>query len=82
MCGIAGFIDLWDTKNVRDAGATRPDPREHVRGDSGTAGPDDSGSLLKDGVALGMRRLSIIDLGRWSSTDLRRRWLGDDCLQR
>src|SRR5262249_35770835 len=25
-------------------------------------GPDDSGSLLKDGVALGMRRLSIIDL--------------------
>jgi asparagine synthase (glutamine-hydrolysing) len=25
-------------------------------------GPDDSGSLIKDGVALGMRRLSIIDL--------------------
>ena len=61
MCGIAGFIDLWDTNAVRardDRAGILENMCEVIR----YRGPDDSGSLLKDGVALGMRRLSIIDL--------------------
>src|SRR3954454_16883923 len=61
MCGIAGFIDLWDERSPL---------RREERSDILTnmceviryRGPDDSGFMLKDGVALGMRRLSIIDL--------------------
>jgi asparagine synthase (glutamine-hydrolysing) len=61
MCGIAGFVESLS--------AAAP-----VGGDSGRAllhrmceairhrGPDDEGMLLEDGVGLGMRRLSIIDL--------------------
>ncbi|MDQ2855419.1 MAG: asparagine synthetase B, partial [Acidobacteriota bacterium] len=61
MCGIAGFIDLWDTNGVRgrdDRAAILENMCEVIR----YRGPDDSGSLLTDGAALGMRRLSIIDL--------------------
>src|SRR6476661_7588175 len=61
MCGIAGFIDLWDTKDVRareDRARILENMCEVIR----YRGPDDSGSMLRDGVALGMRRLSIIDL--------------------
>ncbi|MDQ6652351.1 MAG: asparagine synthase (glutamine-hydrolyzing) [Acidobacteriota bacterium] len=61
MCGIAGFIDLWDTKTPRareDRGCILENMCQVIR----YRGPDDSGSMLKDGVALGMRRLSIIDL--------------------
>src|SRR5205809_6870735 len=61
MCGIAGFIDCWDTKNVRereDCARILENMCEVIR----YRGPDDSGSFIKDGVALGMRRLSIIDL--------------------
>jgi len=59
MCGIAGF--------VRQAGMATPpemaratikqmcDVIEH-------RGPDDEGYFVRDDVALGMRRLSIIDL--------------------
>ena len=60
MCGIAGFIDFWDERR-RDSIArgrllkTMCDVIRH-------RGPDDEGFLSKDGVALGMRRLSIIDL--------------------
>ena len=60
MCGIAGFIDYWDRK--------RGDSSERRRLLKGMCdvirhrGPDDDGFFLKDGVALGMRRLSIIDL--------------------
>jgi asparagine synthase (glutamine-hydrolysing) len=61
MCGIAGFIDLWDTKNVR-AREERARILENMCEVIRHRGPDDSGSSLKDGVALGMRRLSIIDL--------------------
>src|ERR1700719_2772665 len=61
MCGIAGFVE---SSSVMPPAA----------GDSGRAlvhrmceairhrGPDDEGVLLEDGVGLGMRRLSIIDL--------------------
>jgi asparagine synthase (glutamine-hydrolysing) len=61
MCGIAGFIDLWDTHTPRaqeDRAATLANMCEVIR----YRGPDDSGAMLKDGIALGMRRLSIIDL--------------------
>lgn len=55
MCGIAGIV-RWD-------GAPVP---EHEIRDMCAAivhrGPDDEGVYLGDGVALGMRRLSIIDL--------------------
>ena len=61
MCGIAGFIDLWDTKDVRDR-SSRAQILDNMCEVIRYRGPDDSGSLLKDGVALGMRRLSIIDL--------------------
>src|SRR6185503_19395131 len=60
MCGIAGFVDKWD----RNAGESFERGRllkgmcDVIR----HRGPDDDGFLLKDGVALGMRRLSIIDL--------------------
>ena len=55
MCGIAGII-RWDG---------RPVSEHEIRGMCGVMshrGPDDEGIYLKGGVALGMRRLSIIDL--------------------
>ena len=55
MCGIAGIV-RWD-------GA--PIPEHEIRGMCSAIvhrGPDDEGVYLGDGVALGMRRLSIIDL--------------------
>lgn len=61
MCGIAGFIDLWDQRS-----AFSPEERRQILQNMTEViryrGPDDSGSMLKDGVALGMRRLSIIDV--------------------
>ncbi len=60
MCGIAGFIDLWDRRPIRsdERGEILERMCEVIR----YRGPDDSGSYLKDGIALGMRRLAIIDL--------------------
>jgi asparagine synthase (glutamine-hydrolysing) len=61
MCGIAGFIDLWDTGQMR-----KPDERaalvDRMCRIITHRGPDDQGVMIKSGVALGMRRLSIIDL--------------------
>ena len=61
MCGIAGFIDRWDAKKSRG-----PDERAQILDAMCRIithrGPDDQGVMLEDGVALGMRRLSIIDL--------------------
>jgi asparagine synthase (glutamine-hydrolysing) len=61
MCGIAGFIDLWlsgkgSVVEDRDLVIDRMCRRISHRG------PDDQGVMVKSGVALGMRRLSIIDL--------------------
>ena len=61
MCGIAGFIDLWSTGSVRDSEERAHTLDEMCRVIS-HRGPDDQGVLLQRGVALGMRRLSIIDL--------------------
>jgi asparagine synthase (glutamine-hydrolysing) len=59
MCGIAGFADVSDTPRSLDADRLRVkamcDVMRH-------RGPDDDGVHVAAGVALGMRRLSIIDL--------------------
>ena len=55
MCGIAGLV----------ASSTAPVSREQVQRMCDVMvhrGPDDAGYLIDPGVALGMRRLSIIDL--------------------
>lgn len=56
MCGLTGYA-LHDRQAVLDASRLKAmcDTLIH-------RGPDDEGSVLRDGVALGFRRLSIIDL--------------------
>lgn len=61
MCGITGFIDLWNTSGPRGAEAS-PNTLDAMCRVIRHRGPDDQGVMLKHGVALGMRRLSIIDL--------------------
>jgi len=59
MCGIAGWANLDPRTPPRDGGAEllrAMCDRMHHRG------PDSEGYLVDDGVALGMRRLAIIDL--------------------
>jgi asparagine synthase (glutamine-hydrolysing) len=58
MCGIAGFVDL-------ESAAMQPDAEQRVRAMCSVMrhrGPDDEGVYVANGVGLGMRRLSIIDL--------------------
>jgi asparagine synthase (glutamine-hydrolysing) len=59
MCGIAGFADIVPVQSTlaADRGRVKAmcDAMRH-------RGPDDEGFLVEPGVALGMRRLSIIDL--------------------
>jgi asparagine synthase (glutamine-hydrolysing) len=55
VCGIAGIV-RWDGAPVRE---------EEIRRMCGAIvhrGPDEEGIYIGDGIALGMRRLSIIDL--------------------
>jgi asparagine synthase (glutamine-hydrolysing) len=61
MCGIAGFVDLWDasTTRVTEERAAILDRMCRI---ITHRGPDDQGVMVRAGVALGMRRLSIIDL--------------------
>jgi asparagine synthase (glutamine-hydrolysing) len=61
MCGITGFIDLWNTNGPRGAEECA-DTLDAMCRVIRHRGPDDQGVMLKHGVALGMRRLSIIDL--------------------
>ena len=61
MCGIAGFIDLWDSREAR-ALEERKAILDRMCRIIRHRGPDDQGVMVKAGVALGMRRLSIIDL--------------------
>lgn len=61
MCGIAGFIE----KNASRTGLTADEKTEVVNRMCGVIkhrGPDDQGILVRGCLALGMRRLSIIDL--------------------
>jgi asparagine synthase (glutamine-hydrolysing) len=57
MCGIAGFVDTHPGPERQDAQLLQQmcDVIRH-------RGPDDQGTFTADGAALGMRRLSIIDL--------------------
>src|SRR5215470_10074871 len=56
MCGITGFIDAERSKENAEQLIDRMCQVIRHRG------PDDQGVWVGDGVALGMRRLSIIDL--------------------
>jgi asparagine synthase (glutamine-hydrolysing) len=61
MCGIAGFVESAETRSPVNPEQSRAlihrmcDVIRH-------RGPDDEGMFVEPGVALGMRRLSIIDL--------------------
>src|ERR1041385_3451608 len=61
MCGIGGYIDLWDFGEPREI-EERAGILDRICRVITHRGPDDQGVMLKPGVALGMRRLSIIDL--------------------
>jgi asparagine synthase (glutamine-hydrolysing) len=56
MCGIAGFINVQHSRD--DAEQLIDRMCQIIR----HRGPDDQGTWVGEGVALGMRRLSIIDL--------------------
>src|SRR6516162_7538542 len=56
MCGIAGFIDTECSHGRAELLIDRMCQAIRHRG------PDDQGVWIGDGIALGMRRLSIIDL--------------------
>jgi len=56
MCGICGYINI-DKKPVRDPQVIK-NMTEAIR----HRGPDDEGFFIKDNIALGHRRLSVIDL--------------------
>ena len=60
MCGIAGFVGRRESPSWRDgsAAARLTSMCDAIR----HRGPDDSGYRISDGVAIGMRRLSIIDV--------------------
>ena len=58
MCGIAGYYNFKGDANLdKDRFEKMVDIIEH-------RGPDDRGTFYQDGIALGHRRLSIIDLSR------------------
>jgi asparagine synthase (glutamine-hydrolysing) len=61
MCGIAGFIDSPDVRTPFGPEAAQALIREMCRVIR-HRGPDDEGVLTEPGVAIGMRRLSIIDV--------------------
>ncbi|MGD9629085.1 MAG: asparagine synthase (glutamine-hydrolyzing) [Pyrinomonadaceae bacterium] len=58
MCGIAGWINLDTTKPNHDAEAVLHSMCERIL----HRGPNSEGLWIDDTVALGMRRLSVIDL--------------------
>src|SRR5437763_2837702 len=56
MCGIAGFIDEMQSRESAEQLI------EQMCAVIRHRGPDDQGTWVGDGVALGMRRLAIIDV--------------------
>src|SRR5438552_4407456 len=58
MCGIAGFVSSDEQRDAREARALL----QRMCSVIAHRGPDDQGTLVRNQVALGMRRLSIIDL--------------------
>src|SRR6476660_34393 len=61
MCGTAGFVDSPVGHSPLGADAARALIHEMCRVIR-HRGPDDEGVLVEPGVAIGMRRLSIIDV--------------------
>jgi asparagine synthase (glutamine-hydrolysing) len=61
MCGIAGFVDSSLVPAPFDMDTSRALLHRMCHAIR-HRGPDDEGGLVEEGVALGMRRLSIIDL--------------------
>lgn len=63
MCGIAGYIEREGTAQIQETDVSQADILDRMCRVIRHRGPDDQGTLVTpDGVALGMRRLSIIDL--------------------
>ena len=62
MCGIAGKVNFDSQHRVDEAELTAMTNTIFHRG------PDDFGIHIDGNVGLGFRRLSIIDLPRWSPT--------------
>ena len=58
MCGIAGFI----SKEKNQPSAERAELLDRMCKIITHRGPDEQGTIIRDAAALGMRRLSIIDL--------------------
>ncbi|MGI9056022.1 MAG: asparagine synthetase B family protein, partial [Pyrinomonadaceae bacterium] len=58
MCGIAGFISKEKNAPVGERGQLLNEMCRVIT----HRGPDEQGTIVKDRAALGMRRLSIIDL--------------------
>ena len=59
MCGIIGIISKKNIKNFR---SDYFDPINHALDQMVYRGPDNKGVWMEDGICLGHRRLSIIDL--------------------
>ena len=59
MCGIIGIISKKNIKNFR---SDYFDPIKHALDQMVYRGPDNKGVWMEDGICLGHRRLSIIDL--------------------
>lgn len=59
MCGIIGVISKKELKNFR---TDYFDPLSHALDQMEYRGPDNKGIWMEDGICLGHRRLSIIDL--------------------
>ncbi len=57
MCGIVGFIDKRDKKEKKEIIKKMADRIKH-------RGPDDEGYFVEEDIALGHRRLSILDLSK------------------
>ena len=62
MCGIAGIIRF-------DGRTVRRDEIAAMIGSIRHRGPDDEGLLVEDGLGIGMRRLSIVDLAALQATN-------------
>src|SRR5438874_7190952 len=58
MCGITGFVNRNEHRDAREARDVLDRMCRVIR----HRGPDDQGMMIKESAALGMRRLSIIDL--------------------
>jgi asparagine synthase (glutamine-hydrolysing) len=62
MCGIAGFVSRVDAEGASSSTVERAAVLDRMCRRIAHRGPDDQGTMVEGAAALGMRRLSIIDL--------------------